>query len=543
MPFLLPSLWYQVRLVNNGEKPFDSVGITMPGSPTILAGHNQDIAWGATTTGADTQDIYYEKLNPENSNEYLLKGRYVAFNTRQESILYTENGELKKEIIQVKISAHGPIINDIVQDKDLLRSNESRSIALQSVANPAAGQIGFAMDIYKAEDWGSFKNAIKQIRTPIWNWGYADKRGNIGLKINGKVPIRKQGLGLEPKSGWSEQFDWTGYVDFEALPEVYNPKEGFIVSANNEISNKANTPQISSTIFQLPYRALRIEEMIRSKDKLSQKDVQQIQLDVKSKFAMRLRDEILTAISAGKVNDDSMDKITQLLVAWDGKTTVNSVSTSIIQEVFVKLLERTFANKISKPLFKQMIDYGNLNYIAAILLADMNTASLYHWFDDPATDKKESKYDAILASLNDAIESLTHTLGDDIEDWRWGKLHQTYFVHQMGKVAPFKWMWNIGPNEFAGDISTVNPGVFHQIDAKPYQVVHGASMRHIIDFGNPEFSNLLITTGQSGRWLSKYYDDQAKIWHDGGYLTLPELSEYSSSASQAVTTFAPEIEK
>ena len=536
MPFLLPSLWYEIHIVGDG---IDAMGITMPGSPTILAGHNRDIAWGATTTGADTQDLVWEQLNPDNKNEYLYQGQYHAFVTHQEEIKYRQDGELRSEVILVKASRHGLIINDIIQDQEFIdASHFVQPLAMQSVADAAKGQIGFAMNIYRARDWQEFKQAIGQIRTPIWNWGYADKHGNIGFKINGSVPIRKKGKGLEPKNGWSGEYDWQGYVDFDDLPETYNPPEGFIVSANNEISSNPDSPSISSTIFQLPYRAIQIEELIRSKEKLSQRDMRDIQLDTRSMFGLLLQKEILVAVESSDQQFPRLDPLLKILEEWDGSTDVDSVATSIIQEFFVHLLKHTFANKISDSLFEQLIASGNLNYVASVLLANLNTEGLHHWFDDPATDRQETKQDTIIQSLIDAEQSLSEYFGHDIRKWRWGKLHQTYFQHQMGKVVPFKWFLNIGPDEYPGDISTINPGTFHDISQKPYRSVHGASMRHVIDFAQPAKADLVLTTGQSGRWPSANYKDQAALWNDGQYLNIQINKASLLKNNRGITTFS-----
>ncbi len=190
MPLLLPSLWYELHLIGNG---IDAMGITLPGYPTIVAGHNRYIAWGATTTGADTQDLYWEKLNPANHNEYLYKGKYYPFKEIKEKINYRENGEIKTEELLVKISRHGPIINNI--SKNI--SDDEPPLALQGINEAGKGQLAFTMKIYSAKNWSEFKQAIAQVATPVWNWGYADRVGNIGYKLNGKIPIRKNGYVMD----------------------------------------------------------------------------------------------------------------------------------------------------------------------------------------------------------------------------------------------------------------------------------------------------------------------------------------------------------
>ncbi len=532
MPFLLPSLWYELHIISDG---IDAIGITMPGYPTILAGHNRHIAWGATTTGADTQDLFWEKPNPANHNEYLYKGKYYPFKKVKEIIKYRENGKLQTEELLVKISRHGPIINSI--SKSI--SKDDPPLALQSVKNAAKGQLSFTMKIYCAKNWSEFKQAIAQIRTPIWNWGFADSMGNIGYKLNGKIPLRKNGHGLEPHDGWTGEYDWKGFIPFTDLPEVFNPKTGYIISANTEVVNAKYPHLIFGSTFQLPFRAMRIESLLNEKNnqKLNQQDIRAIQKDQHSQFALNLNSYLQKALSETKNNNNKLIAMNKYLKNWDGNTNTKSVSNTIIQEFFLQLLRRTFANKMSQSLFKQFIESGNLNYAASVLLLMLRDPDYEEWFDNPHTNEIENKNQTIVISLNAAYDSLAKYFGNDISHWRWGEIHKTLFKHQMGVVAPFKWFWNIGPQQIGGDFSTVNPGTYLDIYTKPYWATHGASMRHIVDFGNWQNADLIITTGQSGRWLSPYYDDQADLWHEQKYINIKTTKKDITKDSIGETVF------
>ncbi|MEN8120829.1 MAG: penicillin acylase family protein [Bacteroidota bacterium] len=533
MPFLLPSLWYEIHIVGDG---IDAMGISMPGSPTIIAGHNKNIAWGATTTGADTQDMFWEKLNPDNPSEYMFNGEYIPFKTYTESIKYKKDGEILTDNITVKESRHGPVINSIVESL----SGSDSLMALQGVENAAKGQMSFSMKIYKAKNWQEFKKALAEIRAPVWNWGYADQNGNIGYKLTGKIPVRKKGYGLEPHIGWTGEFEWMGYIPFEDLPEVYNPQSGYIISANNEILDSRYPHLIFGSTFQLPFRAMRIESLILKKDKLSQEDIRKIQADTHSEFALILGNYVKKTLDNTKNEDDRLKDIKEYIEAWDGATDVDNVANTIVQEFFVQLINKVYANKISDRLFKQFIKSGRLNYVASTLLLKLNDPAFEHWFDNPATQITETKEQTIEASLLAAYDSLKKYFGSDIKQWKWGEIHKTHFKHQMGKVTPFSWFCNIGPNKYGGDFSTVNPGTYQEIDQKPYPAVHGASMRHIVDFGYLENSDLVITTGQSGRRISPFYDDQAKLWHELGYLTIPTGKTKLESGSIGITILSPQ---
>ncbi len=271
MPFLLPSLWYELHLVGAGT---DAMGITLPGYPTIIAGHNRNIAWGATTTGADTQDLFWERLNPDDGNQYLYEGSYHPFETIAEEIGYKSEGKLKTEKLAVRISRHGPIVNSITGT--LL--DDGSPLAFQTSAAASRGQISFCMQIFRASNWQEFKAALALFGAPVWNWGYADKEGNIGLKVNGRIPIRSRGNGLEPVPGWSGDHEWEGTIPFEELPELFNPATGYIVSANNEILDSGYPHSIFGSALALPYRAIRIEELLRRQKRMTRQSMRNIQV-------------------------------------------------------------------------------------------------------------------------------------------------------------------------------------------------------------------------------------------------------------------------
>ena len=532
MPFLLPSLWYELHLVGDG---IDAMGITMPGYPTIIAGHNRHIAWGATTTGADTQDLYWEKLNVKNPGEYLYQGEYYPFGTHDENIHYLENGELKTEKTTVLASRHGPIINSIT---DKLPDNET-PLAFRGITNAAQGQIAFSMKIYRAQNWTEFKHAIAQMRSPVWNWGYADKQGNIGFKLSGKIPLRAKGQGLEPHNGWDGEFEWLGFIPLDELPEVYNPEAGYIVSANNEIHDDKYPHMIFGSAFQLPYRAMRIESLINThkQEKLTQQDFRSIQADTHSGFGLALNTHINQALAESNTSGRKILAMQQYLAPWDGSTDIDSVANTIVQEFFVQLLHRTFANKISQPLFDQLVKSGNLNYAAGVLLLILEDPALENWLDDPLTPGTENAQQTILASLKAAHDSLSRYFGNDMAEWHWGEIHSSHFKHALGKTAPLKWFWNLGANKQAGDISSVDPGTYIDIKHKPYLAEHGASMRHIIDFGHWQNADLVITTGQSGRWLSPHYADQTALWQQHEYVKIPTEKDNIRNQATGITTF------
>ncbi len=502
MPLLVPSLWYELHLSGDG---IDAMGITLPGFPGIVAGHNRFIAWGATTDGADTQDIFLEKLNPENPDEYLYQGKYEPFETVIERISVKEGKALTVHEEKILISRHGPIINGIVKGFE-----KEGPLALRTVSGSATGTITFAIKMMRAKNWDDFKGALSHYNAFIWNWVYADRDGNIGFKVNGMIPIRASGDGLMPVPGWEGKYEWAGTIPFAELPEVYNPKSGYLVTANNEISDNSS-PSIQGGAFVLPYRAIRIEELIKAGRPLTVDTARSIQADVQSKFGLAIARCVTTAVESSGKGDARAKELADLLSKWDGTADSTPAGPAITNEVFVRLTDHLLKSRVSDDLYRLLKE--EMYWTSGLILLMLTDKSYVGCFDDPKTAQVEGKDELIVKCLIEADASLTGYFGtEDVDRWRWGKLHTFTFAHPLGVVPPFKWLWNRGPFPYSGDVSTVNPGYFNNIDEKPYRVTEGASMRHVIDFGDFGGARFVISTGESERWLSPHYDDQLKLW-------------------------------
>jgi len=505
MPLLLPSLWYEAHLSGAG---IDVSGITLPGLPAIVAGHNGYIAWGATTTGADTQDIYIERVNPADNSQYLYQGKYEPFEVVSEKIYYKDGNEKKYVEEKVLVSRHGPVINSIVKGP----GKDGPPLALKTVDGATDGLITFSMDIMEAKDWSDFRGALSHYNAFTWNWVYADKDDNIGFRVSGMIPVRIKGTGLEPVPGWDGEHEWSGVIPFDQLPELYNPSAGYIVTANNEISDGRYPYQVQSSAFVLPYRAIRIEELIKSGGPATYGRMGDIRADNNSRLGLVIGKLVTDAVERLQIQDARTMELVRYLKQWDGSADVNSQGMTIAFEVFARAMDNLYGNKLDKQLYQ---DFTNqMYYSSGVCLLMLSDGSYGSWYDDPSTQAVESRDDILLKSLRDSDRELTANFGSDISKWKWGKVHTYTFKHALGSVAPFKWFWNIGPFPFPGDISTVRPGFLFDISKKPYAVTEGSSMSHVVDFGDFDNAAYVISTGESERWLSPHYDDQARTWLD-----------------------------
>ncbi|MFN3307892.1 MAG: penicillin acylase family protein, partial [Anaerolineales bacterium] len=276
----MPSIWYQIALhcrPKSAACPFEVAGFSFAGVPGVIIGHNERIAWGFTNVGPDVIDLYIEKVNPENPNQYEVNGKWVEFETRQE-VIRVSGGEAVT--ITVRISRHGPVISDTygpLKDEVDAKDKESKpfrekagielpenyAIAIRWTALEAARVFEAIWGFNKARNWLEFRQAAEAFAVPAQNLLYADVDGNIAYQMPGRVPIRANGDGRLPVPGWTDEYEWLGTIPFEELPYTLNPPQGYIVTANNRVP-PPNYPYLITSDWDYGFRAQRIVELIES---------------------------------------------------------------------------------------------------------------------------------------------------------------------------------------------------------------------------------------------------------------------------------------
>ncbi len=504
----LPSIWYMVHLSAPGID--DAAGITTLGVPMITMGHTRHIAWGDTTTGADTQDLYIEKLNPDNPNEYLHKGEYRRFKVVKDVIEYREDGQMKSIEIEIRSSVHGPIINEIAQPP----VDAGTPIALQWAGYRRSDMIKAGSLMLKAKGWDDFRNALSHVATPVWNWVYADADGNIGYQLVGSIPIRKKGIGLLPVPGWIDDYDWDGCIPYDDLPSLLNPSSGYIVTANNPVTPD-DYPHLISTRYAPRYRAARIEQLILEGKELSSEDMRLIQMDLRSGRGERLRDIFVAACEKHPRPGKDFERAVKILRDWNLETDVESCGASVFYEAHAVVARKVFAARLGPDLWKKL-------YRSIASLDDLiDTESAHRWFDDPATEAVETRDEALAAGVAEATRSLREFFRDGPDAWKWGGMHTVTFKHPLGRSGILAKLLNVGPHPIGGAMSTVNPGIYYfNSDLKPYSVLAGPSMRTVVDYADVDSTRMVITLGQSERLLSRHYADQLQPWLTGKSLPI-----------------------
>jgi penicillin amidase len=493
-----PGIWYQMHHVIEGQG-FNVTGVAVPGQPLVTVGHNDHIAWGFTNVMVDDMDFYLEKINPKSPYEYAFNGKWRKIEVRKEKITVKGGEVVEKEI---RFTHRGPIISELKNLGDVavsmrwtgnMESNESRTLYL----------------LGRARNWDDFKHAIKTFRATSQNIVYADVDGNIGLYCAAGVPIRVKGAGTVIMPGWTDQYDWKGFVPFEALPHTYNPASGVLCSANNKTVGDGY-PYYISAWFVADYRFRRIKEMLASKQPFSIEDFKKMQGDWKSKLVEDMLPDVISVVATAGDLIPIERRAVSLMNDWNGVMTGESPAAAVFEAFYICFLRNLFADELGDELLNDFITQGFIAHLAVERLW-ANRSSV--WYDNVASvGEKETFNDVVRKSFKDAVAWLETEMGGKPAKWQWGNVHQLSLAHPLGSVKLLDRVFklNRGPFPVGGSSHTVSPYMYNY--TKPFEVYHGASQRHIYSMADWNDSLAIIPTGISGVPASPYYCDQTETY-------------------------------
>ncbi|MFD4527459.1 penicillin acylase family protein [Streptomyces sp. NPDC058470] len=555
----LPSVWYQMGLhctTLSATCQYDVSGYTFAGMPGVIIGHNQDIAWGMTNSGADVTDLYLEKLTGDG---YQVDGKVKPFTTRKETIKVA-GGESKTII--VRETDNGPLLSD--RNDELVKVGQKATvnaaapdrgdgygISLRWTALEPGNSMDAVFELDKASDWTEFRDASASFDVPSQNLIYADTQGNIGYQLPGKIPTRGKGDGSLPAPGWDSKYDWTGYIKQAELPYDYNPERGYIVTANQAVIDKDKYPYTITTDWGYGTRSQRITDLIESKikdgGKISTEDMRQMQLDNSSEIAKLLVPKLLKI----DVDDPDVREAQKLLEGWDYTQDADSAAAAYFNSVWRNILKLAFGNKLPKELRVEgqclnvapVDTTGPADEDQTVLECGERAADQAQpdggdrwfevvrniiddedndWWKSPATrtdEATDTRDELFRRAMTDARWELTAKLGKDIDTWNWGRLHRLFLKNQtLGVDGPdvVQYMLNRGPWKLSGGEATVNATGWNA--AGGYGVVWVPSMRMVVNLGDLDKSKWINLTGASGHAYSAHYTDQTDIWAEGQLL-------------------------
>jgi len=518
----VPSKWYEIQLYNTSEEKGVS-GFSIPGAPGVVIGQNGVIAWGITNLMNDDSEFYILERDSTDKNKYVYKDKSYFPDSTEESIKIKD---VKEEItFTVYKTKLGPVISDL--EKTNLYSNQNfkrkdnRILTFKWTGYEISDEVKALYEINFSKNWNDFKSALKNFGLPASNFTYADTMGNIGYHAAGYVPIRKNsgteyGL-LYPSGG---EVEWSGFINFDELPQTFNPRDSFIVTANNKPVK--DYKYYISNLYEPPYRAERIETLLKSRNNFNAGEFKLMQSDIQSLQAKEYCKYIFEAFKDSLSLSTDEKLYLKLFKNWDYSLSNFSIQASIICEFELQLYKNLYLDKLGEELFR---DYLFINNVAV-----RNTSRILkdekNWlFDFQNTPRKiETRDEMIKKTFHDAIESLKNKFGTaDYTKWNWGEIHKVVMKHPFGDVSALSDIVNIGPYEIGGSGTTVANSEYSfikSLNSKEFESNLGQSLKYVTDLSDMRTYFSVIPTGQSGQPLHNNYRDQSRIWLNGEYKTI-----------------------
>lgn len=513
-----PGMWHLARIVT---PHFNASGAAIPGQPFFMVGQNGHLAWGLTTTHADTQDLFIERLNPDDPTQYLTPTGSLPFTTRVETIHV--RGRAAPVHQTVRSTRHGPVISDISSNAAALTKSDT-VIALSFAALRDDDRTADAIyGMNTARSVTDFQTALRDFHAPMQNVAYAHTDGSFGFVAAGRLPIRPDGPGNVPHEGWTGANDWAGFVPFEDQPQALSPEAGLIANANNRVAAR-DYPHVIANDWPAGFRAQRILDLLSAKPRHSIDSFAAIQNDEVSLGARTLAHSMIKILAP----DDTPDPVVGAFDNWDGDMSANQ-RLPLIYAAWSKALR---ARLVDDELGAHAAAFRGVPVRSMGPMLSRQSA----WCDDINTAQPETCDTIVHASLIDALAELDEAHGNDRDTWRWGDGHIAAFAHPLlrfiGPVAKF-----VGPHiSTGGGNHTINRGTYRSKGGGKFPHVHGPGLRAIFDMAHPGEARFMIAPGQSGHLNSPHYADLAPTWQAGDYIVLKgDLESLRNTATSELT--------
>ena len=500
--FSQPSVWYQSHIKT---PDYEMYGYSLALTPFPLLGHNRDYAYGLTMFENDDVDFYIEKNNPENLNEYETPTGFSTYKTVQKTIKIKDAPDTT---FTVKISRHGPIMNNLLKQID-----DERPIAMQWIYKKTDNQIiDVGYQISHAKSLHDFKEGAKLLHAPGLNMMYGDAKDNIAWIASGKLYKYRDSINTKLYlDGASGKDEIVSYIDFEDNPQSINPASNYVYSSNNQPDTIAG---ILYPGYYLPEdRGQRIEQLLEVKNDWTQEDVQQMIFDVTSPVVPQVIANLVASIKTENFTKNEQEAL-QNLKDWNGEYKKEDTAPTIYNRFLYEFLEGTFKDELGEsfPMFMQ-------TPLMKKMIAVQAKKTVSVWFDDVTTEPKETKSDIVQRSFINAISFLENQLGDTVSLWSWSKVISVEHGHALAAGGEtLRKIFNVGPFSMDGGNEVINNQLFTLNETGIYKVKAGPSTRRVIDFSNIENSVSILPTGQSGNIFSKHYKDQAQKYVNGEFV-------------------------
>jgi penicillin G amidase len=507
--FSQPSVWYEALLECPGFKVY---GNFLAGTPVPALGHTDFGGWGLTMFENDDADFFRETLNPSNGNQVKYKDTWENMKVRNERIKVKGKSDV---LLDVKKTRHGYILNEAFDGL----INEKNPIALWWVYHQfPARHLEVFYNICKSKNAGDMGKAVAPLTSPGLNFMWADTTGNIAWWAAGKLPIRPKHVDPEViLDGVSGLDDPQGWYPFSLNPQILNPQSGVLYTANNQPADMGNG--LVPGYYVPANRAKRIGELIiNSRTDWTEEEVRKVINDVKSSTYPDMVASIVRGLGGAKLSNAAKENL-DLLSKWDGTHGLKNVEPTVFYKVIYQIYKGALEDELGKEVFGDFEHNFSFKRNAAKFFENDTSK----WWDNKNTTSIEKRADIFKAGLETASLDLKKQLGDNKQNWQWGKVHTIEHKHPLGILPVVGKFFNVGPIAINGGRETINNLDFMMDSTGTYKVTYGPALRRIVDFGTPRKAFSVNPTGQSGYFMSKHYSDQAQMFAEGG--KRPEYTE------------------
>ena len=518
-----PAIWYFARLqspqgrAGDGSvlSALDVTGATLPGMPFVVLGRTAQVAWGFTNTNPDVQDLYLEQINPADPGQYRTPTGWENFAVREEVFKVKGQSDVR---VTLRSTRHGPVISDAQQQYGKVINTDRYALALRWAALDTDNRtVEAGLRANGAQTVAELFEAFSIYHSPMQSIVAADVQGHIGFKAAGRVPVRAPDndlRGVAPAPGWDARYDWQGWLSYEQTPQDDGAARGFVATANQRVT-EAGYAHFLTQDWSLPYRHQRIEQLLAAGSRHDVASMAAIQNDVQS-LATRA---LLPVLRKARSSHALAAQAQQLLADFDGQMERDRPEPLIFSVWADELTRALVIARIGEQRFA--MSYGKRDFRAGLegILARNDV-----WWCAPLSCEQQAGQ-----ALTRTLDKLQSAYGNDPRQWRWGAAHAALSAHKpLGSVAALAGVFNVSVAS-GGDTYSVNVGQYNAnpppSDAKGplagrFVSRHAPSLRAIYDLDDPESSQFIYQTGQSGLALSTRYADMSAEWADGRYRKL-----------------------
>ncbi|MHA1734074.1 MAG: penicillin acylase family protein [Promethearchaeota archaeon] len=507
LTFTNPIIWFLVHL-SCDEGGMDVAGVSLPGVPGIVIGHNAHLGWGITNLEADVQDLFRLELNPENPRQYRFGDSWLDFEVVDEPIVV--KGRDHPVPHEVRVSRFGPVVERFERGGNTYRIPLPHEYALKwsgHLTDPADSIRGF-LGLNRATCWGEVADAVSSITLSGHNLMYADREGNVVHQHFGVYAVRGDGDGTRPNPGDSDQFDWKGLTSFEQLWRSENPERGYVFTANY---NPDEAPGPGGVLIGKDKiglsRFVRLRELLASRDKISPKDCEEFQLDTVSTEAREYLPRFMELLEpALPLPGDVPPGVLEELREWDFNLGRGSRAAALYKLWLHCFFERVLVPVLDDDTYRMFASNYPFDPLRLIEMCRVDLG-------------EEGLRDLVVESFQDAVRWLSEALGPKTSRWTWGNLHKVEITHPFASAAEEASVLNIGPFKTGGDRNTLNNGIY-EISGREFRVTGGPSLRMVLDLADWDESKWVIPGGQAGLPFHPHYNDLIKLWARGKYFPM-----------------------